>query len=164
MSSNGKNLRSGELAASCGISRDTLRFYERKGVLPRPLRSQNGYRVYGPEAITRVRMIRSALAVGFTVDELAPVLKARDKGEAPCHRVRQLAGDKLAMLEQRRRELARTCSELRRLLRQWDLRLQQTPSGARAGLLVSLAGRKNSQPPASPFSLRRRNSQRGDES
>jgi DNA-binding transcriptional MerR regulator len=154
---NGKNLRSGELASQCGVSRDTLRFYERKGVLPKPVRAGNGYRVYGPEAVARVRMIRSALAVGFTVDDLAPMLKARDRGEAPCHRVRELAGVKLELLEQRRRELTRTCSELRRLLRQWDTRLERTPLGSRAELLVSLA-EGETPPPASPFSLRRKNS------
>lgn len=162
MTRNGNNLRSGELASQCGVSRDTLRFYERKGVLPKPVRAGNGYRVYAPEAVARVRMIRSALAVGFTVDDLAPVLKARDRGEAPCHRVRELAGAKLELLEQRRRELARTCNELRRLLRQWDTRLARTPRGTRAELLVSLADSK-SQLPASPFSLPRKNSKRGAE-
>lgn len=160
MTRNGKNLRSGELAAECGVSRDTLRFYERKGVLPKPLRAGNGYRLYGPEAVARVRMIRSALAVGFTVEDLAPVLKARDRGDAPCHRVRELAGAKLELLEQRRRELARTCSELRRLLRQWDIRLAHTPRGGRAELLVSLA-EGNAPPPASPFSLPGKNPKRG---
>jgi DNA-binding transcriptional MerR regulator len=160
VTSHGKNLRSGELASQCGVSRDTLRFYERKGVLPRPVRAGNGYRVYTPEAVARVRMIRSALAVGFTVDDLAPVLKARDRGEAPCHRVRELAGAKLELLEQRRRELARTCNELRRLLRQWDIRLARTPRGSRAELLVSLAEAKT-PPPASPFSLPRRHPKRG---
>ncbi|MCA1601762.1 MAG: MerR family transcriptional regulator [Acidobacteria bacterium] len=50
--------------------RDTLRHYERKGVLPRPQRSPNGYREYPAAALERVRMIRRALAVGFTLDEL----------------------------------------------------------------------------------------------
>ena len=71
-------LSSGKLADLAGVSRDTLRHYERKGVLPRALRSQNGYRQYPPEALQRVQLIRRALSVGFTLDELAKVLKVRD--------------------------------------------------------------------------------------
>jgi DNA-binding transcriptional MerR regulator len=77
-------LSSGELADLAGVSRDTLRHYERKGVLPRPLRSQNSYRQYPPEALQRVQLVRRALSVGFTLDELAKVLKVRDGGGAPC--------------------------------------------------------------------------------
>lgn len=69
--------RVGELAKAAGISTDTLRHYERKGVLPRPRRSRNGYREYPKEALERVGMIRQALAVGFTLDELSAVFKIR---------------------------------------------------------------------------------------
>src|SRR4026209_2844321 len=86
---------SGELADSAGVSRDTLRHYERKGVLARPLRGHNGYRKYPPEALQRVQLIRRALSVGFTLDELAKVLKVRDADGAPCEEVRGIATQKL---------------------------------------------------------------------
>ena len=73
-------LSSGQLADLAGVSRDTLRHYERKGVLPRALRGQNGYRQYAPEALQRVQLVRRALSVGFTLDELSKVLKVRDAG------------------------------------------------------------------------------------
>ena len=59
----------GELAHRVGVSTDTLRHYERKGVLPRPRRGANGYRMYPASAVDRVTLIRRALAVGFTLDD-----------------------------------------------------------------------------------------------
>src|SRR2546423_8941552 len=70
-------LRAGELARASGVSTDTLRHYERKGVLPKPRRSPNGYREYAAESLARVLLVRRALAFGFTLDELARVLSAR---------------------------------------------------------------------------------------
>lgn len=81
----------GELAAAAGVSTDTLRHYERKGVLPKPNRASNGYRRYPANALERVRLIRNALAVGFTLDELSRFLSERDQGGAPCGAVRALA-------------------------------------------------------------------------
>lgn len=156
-----KQLYSGGFAALCGVSSDTLRHYERKGLLPRPVRSSNGYRLYAPETLERVRMIRAALAVGFTIDELARILRARDRGEAPCRTVRELAGTKLALLEQRQRELQVLCRQLRAVLKEWDARLAGTQDGQRAGLLTALASRK--LPKHSPFSPRVRNSKSGEQ-
>jgi DNA-binding transcriptional MerR regulator len=62
-------LRSGELAQLAGVSPDTLRHYERKGLLAAPHRSPNGYREYPASALDRVRLIRRALAVGFTLSD-----------------------------------------------------------------------------------------------
>jgi DNA-binding transcriptional MerR regulator len=68
------SMRAGELARTAGVSTDTLRHYERKGVLQRPRRAANGYRQYPPEALDRVLLVRRALGVGFTRAELARVL------------------------------------------------------------------------------------------
>jgi DNA-binding transcriptional MerR regulator len=132
-------LLAGELARATGVSTDTLRHYERKGVLPRPLRSANGYRRYAPGAVDRVRLIRRALGVGFTLDELAVILKERDSGGAPCQRVRELTAAKLADLEARLKQMLELKNELESTLRHWDLRLSVTEVGARANLLESLA-------------------------
>jgi hypothetical protein len=77
MSSEKHFYRSGELAELAGVSSDTLRHYERKGVLARPLRKANDYRQYPVSALQRVRLIRRAIAVGFTLDELASVFSVR---------------------------------------------------------------------------------------
>ena len=138
MGSDKSSLGAGELAKIAGVSTDTLRHYERKGVLARPLRGANGYRQYSPSALERVQLVRRALTVGFTLDELAKVLRVRDRGGAPCGEVRALAAAKLAQVETRLRDLRNLRNELRTVLLGWDTRLAQHGPGQRAHLLESL--------------------------
>lgn len=133
------SLSSGELADLAGVSRDTLRHYERKGVLPRPLRGYNSYRQYPPEALQRVQLVRRALSVGFTLDELARVLKVRDAGGAPCEEVRKLAAQKLLDVQDQLRELTALRDELQKTLSDWDTRLARRRGGKRVNLLESLS-------------------------
>ncbi|HXQ36318.1 MAG TPA: heavy metal-responsive transcriptional regulator [Anaerolineales bacterium] len=131
-------LNSGELAKSAGVSTDTLRHYERKGVLARPQRSRNGYRQYPANALDRVRLVRRALAVGFTLDELAGILRLRDGGGSPCHEVRAMAAAKLAQVESQLSDLIALRDELRTTLKDWDGLLKRKPTGGQAHLLESL--------------------------
>ena len=133
-------LRAGELAKAAGVSSDTLRHYERKGLL-RAERSSNGYREYSQDALERVRMIRQALIVGFTLDELTTVFKVFDSGGAPCQKVRDLAALKLAEIESHLQEVTALRDDLRDSLKDWDARLTKTAAGQRAGLLKALAER-----------------------
>jgi DNA-binding transcriptional MerR regulator len=119
-----------------------LRHYERKGLLT-SRRSQNGYREYSSHAVDRVRVIRRAISCGFTIDELATILKARDQGETPCHQVRKLAQEKLAAVEEQLRELEIIRDDLRLILYYWEARLSQTAENQAAGLLESLANRES---------------------
>ena len=130
---------SGELAELAGVSRDTLRHYERKGVLPRPLRGHNGYRRYPREALPRVQLVRRALSVGFTLDELARVLQVRDAGGAPCEEVRSIAAQKLLDIQDQLRELTALRDDLQKTLRDWDARLAHRGNGKRANLLESMS-------------------------
>ena len=132
--------RVGQLAKAAGVSTDTLRHYERKGLL-RPQRSSNGYRAYPEHELERVRMIRQALLVGFTLDELSRVFKVFDRGGAPCQEVRGLAVTKLAELERHLQDVIAIRNELRASLKDWDTRLAKTATGQRAGLLKALAAR-----------------------
>lgn len=139
-SSSAGSWRIGELAKATKVSTDTLRHYERKGVL-HSRRAGNGYRKYPEDAIERVRMIRQALAVGFTLDELNAIFKVFDQGGAPCHQVRSLAASKLARLESHLKEVIALRDNLKAALKDWDKRLAKTGSGQRAGLLKTLAVR-----------------------
>lgn len=130
-----RSLHSGELARLADISTDTLRFYERRGLLPLAPRTVKGYRLFPPEALARVRLIRGALSIGFSVAELAAILRERDQGGAPCRRVRELAANKLASVEDQLRHLQSWRRELRKTLAGWDRALKDTPRGKRAGLL-----------------------------
>jgi len=131
----GRTLRSGELARLTGVSRDTLRLYERRGLLPAPGRSESGYRRYGTSAAHRVRLIRAALSIGFTIDELGEIFAARDRGLAPCRRVHALAVQKASSLEARVTEMQSLLGALRLAIRDWDQELTRTGPHERAGLL-----------------------------
>ena len=132
-------MRSGELAAAAGVSPDTLRHYERAGVLPAPRRLPNGYRIYSPEALESVRLIQRALAVGFTLAEIGVFLKERRSGSPPCKRVHALAAERLAETERQIERLTRFRDEFRRILQLWSERLAGTPEGSPAKLLELLA-------------------------
>jgi DNA-binding transcriptional MerR regulator len=119
------------LARLTGVSTDTLRHYERKRVLRIPARSQAGYRRYPPEAVAHVRLVRRALAIGFTLDDLAAVLSERDRGNAPCRRVRALVAERLAELETHLRDLTELRDELRVLLGERDRRSPGFPPECR---------------------------------
>ncbi|MFN7947649.1 MAG: heavy metal-responsive transcriptional regulator [Blastocatellia bacterium] len=149
-------LRAGELARLAGVSTDTLRHYERRGLL-RPHRLPNGYREYPPQAVARVRLVRRALALGFRLDDLSRILRARDQGRAPCRQVRELAAAKLDELETLLRELTAARDGLRALLKEWDQRLEAAASEP-AGLLESLgaADSRLSETPALPVAWQKR--------
>ncbi|MEQ1760082.1 MAG: MerR family transcriptional regulator [Vicinamibacterales bacterium] len=132
-------LSSSALAQLTGVSTDTLRHYERKGVLGVPARSEGGYRRYPQEAVARVQLVRRALAIGFTLKDLAAVLSERSRGGSPCRGVRALVAARLAELETRLADLSELRDDLRVLLREWDARLARLPIGAQARLLDVLA-------------------------
>jgi DNA-binding transcriptional MerR regulator len=131
-------MSAGELARATGVSTDSLRHYERVGVLAKPRRTPAGYRQYPPEAVKRVRMIRRALAIGFSLRELARILRVRERGGAPCHEVRALAAEKLVELDRQLGELATLREHLAHLLGDWDNRLGSVDPGTRAHLLEAL--------------------------
>jgi len=132
-------IASGELARRAGISADTLRHYERVGVLAKPARSAANYRIYPEAALARVLLVRRALAFGFSLAELSVVLRERERGAPPCRKVRALAEQKLASIETRLRELTDLRADLKALLENWDRRLEGAPEGAPAHLLESLS-------------------------
>jgi DNA-binding transcriptional MerR regulator len=134
-------LHAGQLAKLAGLSKDTLRFYERRGLLAVPRRGPNGYRLYPLESLPRVLLIRTAFSIGFSVSELASILRVRDSGGAPCREVRRLAGEKLQRLRREIRTLSSLRSDLENVIADWDRRLAKTGDGRRAGLLEALVAR-----------------------
>jgi len=135
----GSTLRSGELARLTGVSADTLRYYERIGILPPSVRTNGGYRIFLPSAIARVQLTRRALQLGFSLKELSEILRTRDDGGVPCRRVLMLTEQKLRSLGQQIQELQRTQRYMRKLVRDWKNKLRDAPEGSRAMLLQSLA-------------------------
>ena len=99
------SLKIGSVAKAAGVSVDTVRFYERRGVLPAPERRASGYRQYSAATIERIRFAKSLQALGFTLDEVAAVLVAVDAGVASCERERPRFETVLARIDQRLEEL-----------------------------------------------------------
>jgi len=133
-----ESYRPGQLARITGVSTDTLRHYERKGLL-KSRRSPNGYRDYPHHSVNRVMLIRNALAIGFGLDDLVQILKIRDAGGAPCRKVYAMATAKLDELESLLHELTRLRDDLRRLLKEWNRRLKSTDKNEPARLLESMS-------------------------
>jgi DNA-binding transcriptional MerR regulator len=105
----------GELARATGVAAKTIRFYEEIGLLPPAARSANGYRHYAAPDVQRLRFIRGARALDFTLEELKAVLALRETGEAPCGTVLALLDEKLVSLEAQLRHLQEMKRELARL-------------------------------------------------
>jgi len=132
--------RSGELARAVGISTDALRHYEKLGVLPRAPRTASGYRLYPPDSLERVKTVRHAMQLGFTLHELAEILRIRDRGGAPCKRVLWMLQEKLEALQERIAELQQTQNYMESMVKDWRSRIAQGQSGEKAFLLRSLNG------------------------
>lgn len=130
-----------DVARATGVSTDTLRHYERKGLLPGVTRTAAGYRQYPPATVQRVLLVQRALVVGFSLPDLQRVLGVRDKGGAPCRSVRDLVGRRFDELNRRIEELISLRDELRVLLGEWDATLAKTPKGGRAHLLETLGSK-----------------------
>lgn len=110
-------LRSGELAAAAGVNPQTLRYYERRGLLAEPDRSLGGHRVYPADAVTVLRVIKAAQRLGFTLDEVAELLEAtRPRARRPADGLRSRAGAKLAEIDARLAELTAVRDTLRAAL------------------------------------------------
>jgi len=117
-----RSLRIGEVARRSGVGIEALRFYERRGLLGRPARTESNYRVYDETVLERLDFIRRAQAVGFTLDEIGEILAESADGHSPCRHVRELARRKLEELDARLAELRRHRAELARTLADWDER------------------------------------------
>jgi MerR family transcriptional regulator, copper efflux regulator len=131
-------MRIGEAAARSGVSRDTLRYYERKGLLPQPRRAPNGYRDYPAAIVDRVRFVRAGLEFGFSVKQIASFLRSRNAGRPPCREVRRAAEQIAADIDRRIAQLTAARAAMAVTLAAWDEQLGASTTGAPARLLESL--------------------------
>ena len=142
-----KRYTSGQIARLAGLSADSIRHYERVGILPRAIRTESGYRQYGDDAIQRVRLTQSALQIGFSLRELAEVFRIRDLGGAPCQRVFKLTQQKLEEITRQIEELSRARRIMRQVLSEWNLLMKKAGPGRPAFLLKSLEGKIRTRAP-----------------
>lgn len=109
-------MRTGEVAGLAGVNIQTLRYYERRGLLPEPPRRSSGYRAYGPDAVEVVRFIKRAQRLGFTLSEVESLFGLMDGGPEDCEQVRALALDRIAELDRRIGDLMAMRDSLDRLV------------------------------------------------
>lgn len=98
-------LRSGALARAAGVNQQTLRYYERRGLLEQPHRSLGGHRLYPPSAVTTVKIIKAAQRLGFTLDEISELIHTGRRHASSDTDLHQRATVKLAEIEARIHDL-----------------------------------------------------------
>ncbi len=111
-----KTLKTGELAKQAGVNVETLRFYEREGLLPEPPRRASGYREYPPDTVQRIRFIQRAKELGFTLREIKGLLELRVDPETTCAEVKEHAAEKIADVKQKISDLKRIERALNKLM------------------------------------------------
>lgn len=107
----------GQLAKSVGVNIQTVRYYERLHLLGPASRASSGYRLYGPDEERRLRFIKNAQALGFTLREIAELLNLRVSSRARCGDVQRKAKEKLKCVEAKAQDLQSLARALERLIR-----------------------------------------------
>ncbi|MBK5265974.1 MAG: heavy metal-responsive transcriptional regulator [Acidimicrobiia bacterium] len=109
-------MRIGELSERSGTPVRTIRFYEEKGFLPAPIRTQSGYRDYDDDAVNRLRFVSAAQGAGLRLAEITSILAVRDAGDAPCEHTTSLLRAKRDEIDARLTELGHIRKEVDSLL------------------------------------------------
>ena len=119
----------GQLAGRAGIAAATIRYYESIGLLAPPRRSAAGYRRYSEGTLEEIAFIKKAQALGFSLEEVAEILRLSRAGEAPCDRVLSLAHQQLAAVDERIRQLQSFRGHLAAEVQKWDGQTAPTCEG-----------------------------------
>lgn len=129
-------MRIGELAKQVGVTPDTIRYYEREGLLPPPERTPSGYRDYEQGVLDDLRFIKKAQALGLKLRDVREVLEISSGGKPPCKHVRATVSARLAEVEGRLRELRALRATLRETLERLD-RAPPLKAGCRCAVIES---------------------------
>lgn len=139
-------MRIGELAKHTGTTVQTLRFYERAGLLPKSARTDSGYRVYASGDLRRVELIRQARRLGFSLDEIKRILSLRQQGSCPCGEVIRILEKRLRESDEQIQNLQRFRRELASTLNDWRKYGDEGVPGEVICGLIERTMRKTKQP------------------
>ena len=107
----------GQVAKLAGVNRETLRYYEREGIIDMPARKDSGYRIYPADTVKRIHFIKRAQVLGFSLKEIMELMALRNDAKgATCRDVKQYAQDKVKTIEKKLADLKRMRSRLRELI------------------------------------------------
>jgi len=129
-------VRIGDLAKQVGVTPDTIRYYEREGLLPAAERTPGGYRDYRPDAVNDLLFIKKAQALGLKLSDVREVLEISSGGKPPCEHVRATVSARLVEVEERLRELRALRATLRETLERLD-RAPPPKAGCRCVVIES---------------------------
>lgn len=131
----------GKLAARGGVNVQTIRYYERSGLLPEPRRATSGYRLYADDAVRRLNFIRQAQLLGFSLSEIQDLLSLRIESGTTCVDVRQRAGQKIDAIDSKIADLQR----IKRALTKLVARCRGNGPTSECPILDALESRMDSQ-------------------
>src|SRR5262245_1487088 len=106
-------LKIGDVSKQSGISIESKRFYEKQRMLNQAARTESGYRLYARAVFERLHFIKRAQVLGFSLSEIAHIIKEKESGRNPCANVRQVVRERLEEMEERMKEMRRYHKELR---------------------------------------------------
>ena len=130
-------LRIGEVASRAGVSIDTVRYYEKRRLLPRAPRTQGGFRLFAPETVERVQFIKQAQDIGLSLDEIGQLLATGGADE--CRNMRDLLRAKLGELDERMGQMRKFRRTLARHLSHCEKELRAHGQAASCPVVVEIA-------------------------
>ena len=107
----------GDIAKRFGLNPRTIRYYEAIGILPKPVRSESGYRIYSEETVERLEFILKAKTLGLKLNEIKEIIQLHEKGEAPCECTREFIRNKIVEIEDKIANLTELKIRLTELLK-----------------------------------------------
>ncbi|MGH9696305.1 MAG: heavy metal-responsive transcriptional regulator [Bryobacteraceae bacterium] len=120
-----ETLTRGKLARLAHINPETIRFYEREGLLPRVPRAHNGYRSYSASSLERIQFVGRAKSLGFSLDQIRDLLQVQDAAGPACLSVKTLLAEKLASIREKKREMDRLENQIRAALDECNRSLEE---------------------------------------
>ncbi len=126
----------GELAKRSAVTVQTVRFYERLRLLPEPQRKDSGYRIYSEPDLKRLRFVRQAKSLGFSLDEIREILRLRERGHCPCGDVVSIAQRHLRTVEEQISQLSKFRDGLNQAVNRWKRSGKQTISADAICVLI----------------------------
>ena len=130
-------LQIGEVANQSGVSVDTVRYYERRNLIKRPVRSTGGFRLFAPETVERIKFIKEAQELGFSLDEIGELLTNGD-GINECRRVRDLLRVKLGEIVERMKKLGEFRQTLQENLNECEREINEHGQEAHCPVIVNI--------------------------
>ena len=130
-------LQIGEVAIKSGVSVDTVRYYERRGLIKRPVRSSGGFRLFAPETVEHIKFIKQAQELGFSLDEISQLITNGD-GINECRRVRDLLRVKLDEIDERMKKLREFRQTLQENLNECEREINEHGQEAHCPVIVNI--------------------------